>query len=73
MVKGAGCAARSVYPSGSAAATTPAPRLPPAPGRSSTMTGWPHRFCSRSANSRATISGPPAAGADTMMRTKRLG
>ena len=29
----------SVYPSGVARATIPAPRLPPAPGRLSTMTG----------------------------------
>src|SRR6185312_12859645 len=47
--------------------------LPPAPGRSSTTTPWPHASLSFCARSRATTSVAPPAAKGTMMRTGRAG
>src|SRR5262249_30402795 len=45
------------WPSGSALATAAAASLPPAPGRGSTTTGWPHACCKCSAMMREKTSG----------------
>src|SRR4051812_32723488 len=49
------------------------PIVPPAPGRFSTMTGWPHAALSRSPISRATTSVALPAVNGTMMRMARDG
>ena len=48
----------SVSPSGGDFATAPAPRLPEAPGRFSTMTAWPHAACRCGPRVRARMSMP---------------
>ena len=55
----------SVWPSGSALATRPVPRLPPAPGLLSTTTGWPSAAASGSATRRAMRSGELPGGNGT--------
>ena len=59
----------SVWPSGAALATLPAPSVPPAPPTFSMITVWLFRpLRSTSAKSRATLSvGPPAANGTTMV------
>jgi len=47
--------------------------LPAAPGRFSTITGWPHFSESFSATMRGMRSALPPAGNGTMMRTGRAG
>jgi hypothetical protein len=63
----------SVWPSGSAFATMSAPRLPPAPARLSTTTGWPSSGARRSASSRAVRSVAPPPWKGTTSRTGRDG
>src|SRR5262245_26015547 len=63
----------SVWPSGSALATTSAPILPPAPGRFSTMTGWPRVLASSSPTARASTSTSPPAGNGAIMRMGFVG
>src|SRR5262249_17212310 len=63
----------SVWPSGSALATTSAPILPPAPGRFSTMTGWPRVLASSSPTARASTSTSPPAGNAAIMRMAFVG
>jgi len=46
----------NVYPSGGDDATLPMPIVPPAPGRFSTMTGWPRMSFAMSAMNRAVRS-----------------
>src|SRR5688572_447850 len=59
---------RSVYPSGAAFATSAPATLPPAPGRFSTVTGWPSCFDSSLAMARAVMSTPPPGGNGQTMR-----
>src|SRR6266849_3268233 len=49
------------------------PRLPPAPGRFSTTTGWPSAGASFSESTRAIRSGELPAGKGTIMWTARDG
>jgi hypothetical protein len=46
-----------VWPSGAAVDTAVTASLPPAPGRGSTMTGWPQTCCRCSATIREKMSG----------------
>src|SRR4051812_25305134 len=69
MTRGGGGLDISVYPSGSERNTASAPMLPAAPGRLSTITGWPHFSVSFSATRRGIRSALPPAGNGTMMRT----
>src|SRR5438477_437547 len=69
MTSGGGGLESSVYPSGSARYAASAPMLPAAPGRLSTITGWPHFSASFSATMRGIRSALPPAGNGTMMRT----
>src|SRR5258706_6858385 len=62
-------ASTSVWPSGSDFATASVPRLPLAPGRASTSTGWPRPAASFSFSVRAIRSTMPPAGNGTMMRS----
>src|SRR5262249_29238355 len=55
----------SVWPSGKAFATASAARLPPAPARFSTSTGWPSDAASGGAIARAIVSVVPPADAPT--------
>src|SRR2546421_8625548 len=55
----------SVYPSGGDLAANVAPTVPPAPGRLSTITCWPHIRLKRSVIRRAMMSGEPPAGNGT--------
>src|SRR2546428_5911471 len=64
---------RSVWPSGSAFATTPAPSRVLAPGRFSTMTGWPSDADNRSASVRATMSVALPAASVVTIRTLLVG
>src|SRR5918997_4473322 len=59
----------SVWPSGRAFATSSAPRVPPAPARFSTTTGWPSTSAIRAAASRAWRSEEVPAAKGTTMRT----
>src|SRR5262249_22177863 len=61
------------YPSGSAFATTAAPRLVPAPGLFSTTACWPQMRESRSVVRRATVSVEPPGANGTTTRTGRVG
>src|SRR5262245_12425137 len=63
----------SVWPSGSALATTSAPMFPPAPGRFSTTTGWPSVLASSSPTARARTSTSPPAGNGAIMRMGFVG
>src|SRR3974390_2399936 len=56
------------WPSGAAFATTSLPRMPPAPGLFSTMTGTPSLLCIDSARMRPMISAPPPGPKDTIIR-----
>src|SRR5436309_8547301 len=69
MTRGGGGLDISVYPSGSARNTASAPMLPAAPGRLSTITGWPHFSLNFSATMRGIRSALPPAGNGTTMRT----
>src|SRR5687768_9194194 len=62
-----------VCPSGGALATTSVPRMVAAPGRVSTITGWPRRSESSGAIVRATVSAALAAALGATMRRGRLG
>src|SRR3954471_606903 len=64
---------RMVEPSGGDLATRSAPRLPPAPGLLSTITGWRNASCNLPPTSRASTSTAPPAANGTMMRTGLLG
>ena len=64
---------RMVYPSGVDFATASAAIFPPAPGRFSTMTGWPHDSESFAPSMRASASTAPPATKGTMMRIGLLG
>src|SRR3954470_2627392 len=64
---------RMVEPSGGDLATRSAPRLPPAPGLLSTITGWRNASCSLLPTSRASTSTAPPAANGTMMRTGLFG
>ncbi|OGA49341.1 MAG: hypothetical protein A3F74_00695 [Betaproteobacteria bacterium RIFCSPLOWO2_12_FULL_62_58] len=55
------------------AQSSSAPRLPPAPGRLSTMKGCPHTALKCWPMSRARLSTPPPALTGTMTRTGRAG
>jgi hypothetical protein len=59
----------SVAPSGAELATKSAPIWPLAPGRFSTMTGWPQIATSFGSMMRASVSAPPPGGNGTTMRT----
>ena len=63
----------SVYPSGSALATAPAPMLPPPPGRLSTIIRCGQRSLRPCAKMRANASKLPPGAAGTTMRTGRVG
>src|SRR5438270_644673 len=69
MTRGGGGLDINVYPSGSARNTASAPMLPAAPGRLSTITGWPHFSLKFSATMRGIRSALPPAGNGTTMRT----
>src|SRR5436305_12851284 len=69
MTRGGGGLDISVYPSGSARNTASAPMLPAAPGRLSTITGWPHFSLNFAATMRGSRSALPPAGNGTTMRT----
>src|SRR6476620_4187125 len=56
LIASAGTAMPSVYPSGGDLATSSLPRIDPAPGRVSTITGWPSRSESGGAIVRASVS-----------------
>src|SRR3954470_11325991 len=73
MTRGGGGLDISVYPSGSARNTASAPMLPAAPGRLSTITGWPHFSDSFSATMRGMRSALPPAGNGTTIRTAFAG
>ena len=64
MVKGAGGATSSVWPSGAARATAAAPMFMLPPAMFSTTVGLPHLRASASATNRASVSvvDPAAAG-----------
>ena len=67
IVKVVSMAARMVWPSGSARATSAAAMLPPAPALFSTITLVLSAAAMRSATARASVSvGPPAANATTI-------
>src|SRR5262245_58651892 len=63
----------SVYPSGALLASAAPPTVAPAPGRSSTVMGWPSRVDNFSATSRATASTPPAGGYGAIIKMGRAG
>src|SRR3954467_8062628 len=63
----------SVWPSGSACATTAVPSVVPAPGRLSTTTGWPREAASSPASARAATSVNDPGTTGTMRRTVLLG
>ena len=63
----------SVYPSGAEVATTPAPRLPPAPARFSTTMLWPSVGDMLSERSRPTRSALPPGANGTISRIGRSG
>ncbi|MNY19685.1 hypothetical protein D3C86_1531290 [compost metagenome] len=63
----------SVYPSGSALATTLAPMMLLPPGRFSITTGTPHFPCSTGAMTRISTSVDPPAGYGTTILTGLLG
>src|SRR3954468_24877050 len=63
----------SVYPSGSAFATTAAASMVLAPGRFSTITGWPSAGARRSASVRATMSTALPGASVATMRTVLVG
>ena len=62
-----------VCPSGAALATSSPATMPPAPGRLSTMTGWPKRSDSFCATARTVRSATPPAPKGTTMRRGLLG
>src|SRR3990167_4677861 len=62
-----------VWPSGSARATVSAATTPPAPGRFSTVTGWPSDRLISAATMRAVRSPTPPAANGTTMRRVLLG
>lgn len=64
---------RMVWPSGSALATAAAPIMPVAPGRFSTMMGWPSEAASFSPISRVIASTLPPAASGTTMRIGLVG
>jgi len=64
---------RSEYPLGAARTTASVAILLPAPGRFSTMNGWPSRSDSQCASRRAMISGEVPAGRPTITLTERAG
>jgi hypothetical protein len=64
---------RMVYPSGGDFATASAATLPPAPGRFSTITGWPRDSLSLAPSMRASMSTAPPATKGTMTRIGLLG
>src|SRR5258708_3646114 len=63
----------SVYPSGGDFATAFAPRLPDAPGRLSTTTGWPHISASLGPMVRARMSMPVPGENGTTILTGCVG
>ena len=65
--------ANRVWPSGSAFATSSAPRTPAAPGLFSTTKELPTCSVSFCARKRVTVSTPPPGANGTMMRTGRVG
>src|SRR5258708_27674475 len=73
MLKGPGGATNSSCPSGGARSTTSAPMLPFAPGRFSTMNGWPNALANSSAAMRASTSTEPPGGLVAMRGTGRSG
>jgi hypothetical protein len=69
----AGPTRRSVYPSADACTTASVAMLPEAPGRFSTVTGWPSRPDSHCAIKRPRMSLGPPAGKPTMRWIGRAG
>src|ERR1700680_2633958 len=59
----------SVWPSGAAVTSACEATTPPAPGRFSTMTDWPHCRETTSPSVRATISTPPPGAYGTKICT----
>src|SRR5438094_571763 len=63
----------SVWPSGADFATRSVPTTVPAPGRFSTITGWPQTSCILPATRRPMMSVAPPGGNGTIMRTGLVG
>src|SRR2546425_1520090 len=63
----------SVWPSGGDFATRSVPTTVPAPGRFSTITGWPQTSCILPATRRPMMSVAPPGGKGTTMRTGLVG
>src|SRR6478672_2908751 len=63
----------SVWPSGSAFASSAVAMLPPAPGRLSTITCWPSTSVNFGPSRRATISAPPPGANPTRRRSGFVG
>jgi len=59
---------RSVWPSGAARAMASVAIVPPAPGRLSATTGWPHMSDRRCAMSRPVVSTPPPGASAIIIR-----
>src|SRR5262245_6812057 len=67
-------ARNNVYPSGFSRATAAAARVPPAPGRFSTISGWPLANCGKPLERlRERVSAAPPAPTGTSNRTGRSG